>query len=556
MAGVTLGRQAGSIAGTYAWASIVGTAIHAYLEEAFAWDASPGGGNPGRWLTEHRVTPDPGASQPHPGTADLFDTLYFSTNDHKCQSEAMRIRLRRDGPPRHYFIQLLLYAVGYMNEGRNVQRIVLISWPRTLSTLDDLYIWEHVITADDLRLVLAELEKTETREQLAKFVAAGELSFWDVPPTPSSGDCEFCLGGETEVVTRQGLRPIAELAAAGSAELLVPSLDSKGYKGRGMFREVPVRQFGEQELLEITLKRSRRVKTIRATAEHRWLVMTERPGKPGRQEIKNTSSLAPGDRLKQLRRARISTTPMMDFAVAQGFVFGDGTKGSEDRWERPATLTVYNNGKDEAMLRFFPPGRIRTQANGIKVVDGLPRFWKALPPIAESRSFLLSWLAGYFAADGSVSRAGQCVLSSADKESLEFVRNLAAVCGVGYGQVRTRLRKGINQDEPSELHVLNLRRRDLPPWFFLIGEHAKRAAANTREVKLREQDLAWSVVSVERTGLVEPVYCAVVEGEEAFALADDLMTMNCPFSNPAALQDGTNQGCPGMSLKSARAYTP
>jgi hypothetical protein len=191
MAGVSFGSGGGNRLHD-PWASIVGTAIHAYLEQAFTWD-SEYGLNPGRWIAEQRVTPDPGAAQPHPGTADLYDHTYRCTIDHKAQSEAVRARLRRNGPPFSYFIQLLLYAVGYMMLGLPVERIVLVSWPRTKSDLSDIFAWEKIITADDLRLVLEVLEKTEVRERLAKYIAAGEVSFWDIPATPSDEDCQYCI---------------------------------------------------------------------------------------------------------------------------------------------------------------------------------------------------------------------------------------------------------------------------------------------------------------------------------------------------------------------------
>ncbi len=127
---------------------------------------------------------------------DSPDHLYLVTEQfiptHNCQSEPVRARLRKHGPPLHYYLQLLFYAIGYMHEGYDVKRIVLISWPRTKSDLNDLYVWEKLITADDLQLALDYLDKTKVREELAKFVAAGQLNFFDIPPTPSPEDCEFC----------------------------------------------------------------------------------------------------------------------------------------------------------------------------------------------------------------------------------------------------------------------------------------------------------------------------------------------------------------------------
>lgn len=178
------------------WASIVGTAIHAFLEEAFKWESArlvrEVGESTARWHTERRVTPDPGSSVPHPGTADLYDARTFTLNDHKCQSEGVRDKLRRHGPPAHYFMQMLLYAVGYMHEGFRVDRISLVSWPRTHSTLDDMYVWEHVITPEDIASVVSLIEKTEVREQLALIVAGGGMDWKEIPATPSDEDCQFC----------------------------------------------------------------------------------------------------------------------------------------------------------------------------------------------------------------------------------------------------------------------------------------------------------------------------------------------------------------------------
>jgi hypothetical protein len=190
MAGVDFGSGGGNQLHD-PWASVVGTALHAFMEQAFTWD-SEHGLNPGRWFTERRVTPDPAAVSPHPGTADLYDALYSSVVDWKMQSEAIRLRLRKDGPPFHYYVQMLLYALGYMYLGYPVERVVLVSWPRTKSSMDDVYAWEKTITNDDLLVVEDVLGKTAIREQLAVYVAQGALSFWDVPPTPSAADCTYC----------------------------------------------------------------------------------------------------------------------------------------------------------------------------------------------------------------------------------------------------------------------------------------------------------------------------------------------------------------------------
>jgi LAGLIDADG DNA endonuclease family protein len=127
---------------------------------------------------------------------DSDDHLYLVTEQfiptHNCQSESIRARLRKDGPPYHYYIQMLLYAVGYMHLGFDVRRVALVSWPRTKSTLDDMYVWEKQVAIEDIREVAGVLDRTVIRERLAGYVAQGALSFWDVPPTPGYDDCTYC----------------------------------------------------------------------------------------------------------------------------------------------------------------------------------------------------------------------------------------------------------------------------------------------------------------------------------------------------------------------------
>jgi hypothetical protein len=171
------------------WASIMGTAGHAYVADAFSWDNTHN--DYLRWLTEARVTPDPGPD-PHPGTADLYDCFNRCVVDHKFQGETTRARLKRSGPPRHYYVQLLLYRQGYLNLGLPVERVVIASWPRTKSTLDDMYVWSHVPTPDDDQLVRDVLVQTAFRQLLAGEVAAGRADLMDIPAVPEDNECYFC----------------------------------------------------------------------------------------------------------------------------------------------------------------------------------------------------------------------------------------------------------------------------------------------------------------------------------------------------------------------------
>lgn len=170
------------------WPSIIGTAVHAWLEKAFRAD-NPPTGLP-RWVVEQRVVPVAG----HAGTADLYDVLEQAVVDHKVLGPtSMDAVMAPDGPPRKYQIQLLLYGRGYRNLGLPVKRVVLVAYPRTQATLKGLYVWERTYDSEADALVDSVLADTARRAQIAEEVRAGRRSLWtQVERDPSSGDCFFC----------------------------------------------------------------------------------------------------------------------------------------------------------------------------------------------------------------------------------------------------------------------------------------------------------------------------------------------------------------------------
>jgi hypothetical protein len=181
------------------WPSVMGTAGHAYVEGAFQWDNEDQGY--ARWLTECKVTPDPSegwypgreiTGNEHPGTADLYDAYNQTLVDHKFLGASSMTKLKAKGPKRVYYVQLLLYRRGYLNLGLPVKRIALVAWPRTSSSLDDMYVWEHTPTAEDEALVDEVLDRTTARQYLAEQVRAKKLQVMDITPTPSDDSCFYC----------------------------------------------------------------------------------------------------------------------------------------------------------------------------------------------------------------------------------------------------------------------------------------------------------------------------------------------------------------------------
>lgn len=168
------------------WPSIVGTAVHAWLADTFANHNQRMGAL--RFLAEQRVTP----RDQNPGTADLYDAVEQAVVDHKCLGRTTLEKLRKSGPPRKYYVQLLLYALGYRRLGFPVKRVAIIAYPRTESTLNKLYVWDHELTPEDDQLLRQVFLETDARERLATYVRDGRLDLMDIPAAADSEDCFFC----------------------------------------------------------------------------------------------------------------------------------------------------------------------------------------------------------------------------------------------------------------------------------------------------------------------------------------------------------------------------
>ncbi len=372
-----------------------------------------------------------------------------------------------------------------------------------------------LIREEDIALVRERADIVEIVKQHVTLKPAGGGAFKGLCPfhdekspsfTVRPGRGFHCLAAETRVVTWEGVRPISELAG-GIHRIL--GIDAR-------WHDAPFRSYGVQKLWKLTLTRNRQVKELFATDGHRWYVRSGKERTSRRVVL--TANLKPGDRLCHVHPgSRIHSTTPSPFGIAHGFTFGDGT-----RTRHRGSMALLCPPKDLAMLKWFPNSV--TSASGPNLlVHHLPGFFKDLPDIDETTSYLFGWLAGYFAADGCVAADGTVILNSADQDNLEFVRHLCTRLGIGTYGITTQMREGFPGREPSALHRIHLVNDDLPPEFFLLPDHRDRFAAASKRFARR----GWVVQSVEETDRVEEVFCAEVEEGHAFVLEDNILTGNC-----------------------------
>lgn len=364
-------------------------------------------------------------------------------------------------------------------------------------------------------------------DDVVEAMMMGESAPKDMPR--DSFCANWCFGGETEIVTADGLKRLDALVGQ-TVKVLAPSGTEGSGSSVGQWVDAKVRSYGVQDLRTITLSRGTRTrKVVRATGNHQW---------PIEGGMVTTDELLPGHVMKSVTHAG-RTFAYVPAGAQQGFVFGDGSGTGvaiyENSPKTPLVDTLFSNHEYTVTPDYSGDrGGARTQ------IAGIPRHWN--DPLGDlskyDRSFLMSWLAGYFAADGSVSKVGSMTISSAKEENLEMVRSICSILGIRVGQRIVNSRLGYGEVE-SDLHLISIQSRSLlPDWFFLNPTHRERA----EKVGPQKRDYSWKVVSVEDHGETEEVYCAEVPDIKHFVLADFILTHNCEYFSTCRLGDTDVEG--------------
>ena len=344
-----------------------------------------------------------------------------------------------------------------------------------------------------------------------------------------SGHFRACLAYETDIITDEGTKPIGSLV--GTTQTILTR--------DGSWVEAPIRAFGVQPLFKITLRRQGIEKIVYATENHRWFARDARKAYRGKgfHEFL-TSDLRPGKHHLQTTFGRSYKNRIIpsSFGVAHGFTFGDGHSPRN----RNASYVDMFGEKDKALLPFFSmcPQKACERSQGNSKVNknegyirttALPNFFKDFPPIKENKSYLLGWLMGYFAADGTVSSGVE--IASVDRKNLEFVRDVCILLGIGVFSIRGHTRISNLTERPFTMYKLKFLRSTLDEDFFVIPHH-KKAFLKLGGSNVKRNAMNWTVVSVEPTDRVEKVFCATVDKHRDFVLDGNLATGNCDFFGP------------------------
>ena len=334
---------------------------------------------------------------------------------------------------------------------------------------------------------------------------------------------EECFTHDTKIITKNGVKRIGNLAGT-SPELLMPD---------GTWKRAPITSFGKKKIWEIKLKRYGNIKTIYTTENHGWFIKYR-----GASDHRNnpnkvlTKDLRVGDRMRSSVPICRKQVHPSQFGIAHGIVYGDG---SMNKGKANGSFIQLYGKKDKQLFKYFEHSPHSIFDNYIRA-GALPKFFKTdLPSLEEAYSYLYGWLAGYFAADGCVTKQGHCSISSADVQALKHVEKICLRLGIATYPITKAIRNVVtpqgNKYEKHVLHRLSLFPERLTKEFFLIKSHRKRWLARASVDTRRHSYLCWKVLSVKETDRVEETYCATVPSHGAFTLEDYILTSNCDRYN-------------------------
>jgi hypothetical protein len=335
-----------------------------------------------------------------------------------------------------------------------------------------------------------------------------------------------CFSGDTRFITSEGLQRFDRFSDGSKVQVL---------NAQGQWVEASVRAFKEQEIWEVKLERCGVEHTIKTTANHQWPITSPmrrfRDSKPQLLKTEQLASIA-GSSTYKLFTVNPSEKPELDLeGVLHGIVFGDGTRHKE-KDGRKAFCQVYlcndPNGADSRKLAWL------FEEAGYKPVVGddhqqvcfygLPEHWKTLPSIESTPEYLRGFVAGWFAADGHIDyRTGAgTMISSIQYEALTWLQKIAPVAGLA---TSTRIQEHTSDSTfgPSSWYALGLVKETLDEDFFLLDEKKNRFTTP----KFAKY---WKIVSVQSTGVFEPVYCVEEPLEHLFVLEGNILTHNCTIT--------------------------
>lgn len=335
------------------------------------------------------------------------------------------------------------------------------------------------------------------------------------------------LHEDTRVYTRAGWVRLGDLEGCQSVELLSSSKkyardNGESYASAPKWVTASVSNIEVQPSIEIKLEHYNGVQfSIVASENHRW--------------YRRTTTNSPWERVSGLELNEGDYLPIVlpsksyrasIFGAQHGLFFGDGTRSNGELHQFGSSVQVLKD--------LFGPlvEHVTHRRDDEYVVRNCPRSWGSVPLKSKDHSYIYGFLAGYFAADGSVTQSGQLRLASSRKEELESVAALFSHIGIRTTPISISSTSS-NFSDSRELWCLSIYKYDVSEDFFLKEDHKNRWLSN--QANRRTRDYA-KVVSITSVG-EQRVLCATVPEYEQFVTEGFVLTSNCGFVSTRTLRD-------------------
>lgn len=177
-----------------AWLPTVGTAVHAWIEEAFITLENQRnavhGGNGRRWLTEQRVMVGRIGGQEVWGSTDLLDLIVGMTVDWKIVG-ASTLRAAKTGPSPTYRVQADLYAKGWNDAGVRVDHVAIAYLPRNAVSLDQAVWWTAPHDRGRAEAALARADQLHRNLTALTSLGPDAVNAW-ITQLPRDAHCYDC----------------------------------------------------------------------------------------------------------------------------------------------------------------------------------------------------------------------------------------------------------------------------------------------------------------------------------------------------------------------------
>lgn len=320
-----------------------------------------------------------------------------------------------------------------------------------------------------------------------------------------------CVAGDTLVETREGPRPIKDLAGQ-IVEILSTTQDPASGIIQSQWVKAPIDSYGWDETYTLNFRRRGTKYSVKCNGNHRWPLQR----KDKSVELVKTSELLAGmkqgDGFPALQFPELEEFAIDSGYVAQGIVWGDGSIYNAHGSRNPKTSVELCNEKAQLKSWLEPFAGYWDENEYGPVAWKMPAWLKDLPSdyatIDKKASFFLGW----FATDGCM-KGDVPSLSTSDLEALSWIKENASDLGLTITSIvkQEAGKSGFNSTKDNFTVVF----RHIPKNLLIRTDHLDLWEENNK-IWFR-----WNLDSIEKNEGVEEIFCANVEERGVFALSTD-----------------------------------